>query len=139
MAVVGIGGVAVGIGYGDLVASAFERNPKPRSLESIAKGKRLFDRYCAACHGPGGQGDGTAVATLPTRPDDLSTLPSSPIFPDGVIAYRIANGAEGMPAWKNVLADNDIWDLLKETLNKSFDRLTTNGSKMAVRPERVEG
>jgi mono/diheme cytochrome c family protein len=110
--IVGFGGVAVGIGYGDLLASAFARNPIPRSVESIAKGKMLFDRHCIACHGSGGRGDGMAVATLPTRPDDLSTLPPAPIFPDGVIAYRIANGAEGMPAWKNVLAENDIWDLL---------------------------
>jgi mono/diheme cytochrome c family protein len=111
-AAVGIGGIAIGIGYGDLLAAAFVSNPIPRSTESVAKGRELFDRHCIACHGSGGKGDGMAVASLPARPDDLSTLPPPPVFPDGIIAYRIANGAEGMPAWKNVLAENEIWDLL---------------------------
>ena len=111
-AAIGIGCIAIGIGYRDLLAAALASNPIPRSTESIAKGKELFERYCVACHGSGGKGDGMAVATLPCRPDDLSTLPPPPIFPDGIIAYRIANGAEGMPAWKNVLAENEIWDLL---------------------------
>lgn len=44
--------------------------------------------------------------------DDLSDLPPPPIFPDGVIVYRIANGKDLMPAWKNTLSHNDLWDLL---------------------------
>ena len=104
--------IAIAFAYGDLLVSAFERNPVPHSAESVARGKVLFDRHCAVCHGPGGRGDGMAVASLPTRPDDLSTLPPPPIFPDGVIVYRIANGANAMPAWKAELGRNDIWDLL---------------------------
>jgi mono/diheme cytochrome c family protein len=112
LAAAGVGALAIVAMYGDLLASAFERNPVPRSAESVARGKVLFDRHCAACHGPAGRGDGMAVASLPTRPDDLSTLPPPPIFPDGVIVYRIANGVDAMPAWKTVLGKNDIWDLL---------------------------
>jgi mono/diheme cytochrome c family protein len=111
-AAIGIGCIAIGAGYGDLLAAAFVSNPIPPSTESVAKGKELFGRYCVACHGSGGKGDGMAVATLPSHLDDLSTLPPAPVFPDGIIAYRIANGAEGMPAWKTVLAENEIWDLL---------------------------
>ena len=120
-AAAGIACIAIGIGYGDLLAAAFVSNPVLRSTESVAKGKELFDRYCVACHGSGGKGDGMAVATLASRPDDLSTLPPPPVFPDGIIAYRIANGAEGMPAWKGVLAETEIWDLLNfiRSLNAS--------------------
>jgi mono/diheme cytochrome c family protein len=112
VAAVGIGCIAVGIGYGDLLAAAFVSNPITHSPESVAKGRVLFNRHCVACHGSGGKGDGMAVSSLPSRPDDLSTLPGPPIFPDGIIAYRIANGAEGMPAWKDVLAEAEIWNLL---------------------------
>jgi copper resistance protein D len=111
-AAIGAGCIAIGVGYGDLLAAAIASNPIPPSAESVAKGKALFEHHCVACHGSGGKGDGIAVATLPSRPDDLSTLPPTPVFPDGVIAYRIAYGAEGMPAWKSVLAQNEIWDLL---------------------------
>jgi mono/diheme cytochrome c family protein len=42
----------------------------------------------------------------------LSKLAPPPIFPDGVVTYRIANGKNSMPAWKSVLSENEIWDLL---------------------------
>jgi mono/diheme cytochrome c family protein len=103
---------SLGIYYADLLASAFARNPFPHSAESIARGKDLFERYCVTCHGATGRGDGPAAALLPARPKDLSALAPPPIFPDGVVAYRIANGKNLMPAWKSVLSENEIWDAL---------------------------
>jgi mono/diheme cytochrome c family protein len=46
------------------------------------------------------------------RPEDLTSIAPPPYFPDGVVAYRIANGGEVMPAWKGVLRGDDIWDLI---------------------------
>jgi len=81
-------------------------------MESIARGKSIFDHDCVVCHGPGGRGDGVAAASLPARPKDLTKLAPPPIFPDGVIAYRIINGKNLMPAWRGMLSDNDVWDLI---------------------------
>jgi mono/diheme cytochrome c family protein len=44
------------------------------SPELLAKGKDLFGRNCAPCHGETGQGDGPAAATLNPRPRDF-TIP----------------------------------------------------------------
>lgn len=104
--------MAVSIYYADLLKAAFTLNPIPRSPDSIARGKSIFERNCVACHGAGGHGDGVAAASLPARPKDLTKLAPPPIFPDGVIAYRIANGKNLMPAWKTMLSDNDVWDLI---------------------------
>src|SRR5258706_2537314 len=104
--------VMSGIYYADLLRSAFLRNPIPRSVESIARGRQLFSRNCAVCHGAEGRGDGVAAAALPRRPDDLSKIAPPPIFPDGVVAYRIINGVKMMPAFKSTLGENEIWDLL---------------------------
>jgi copper transport protein len=101
---------ALSIYYADLLKAAFTSNPIPRSSESIARGKRIFDQDCVVCHGPGGHGDGVAAASLPARPKDLTKLAPPPIFPDGVIAYRIINGKNLMPAWRGMLSDNDVWD-----------------------------
>ena len=98
--------------YADLLRAAFTSNPIPRSTESIARGKSIFDHDCVICHGPGGHGDGVAAASLPARPKDLTKLAPPPIFPDGVIAYRIINGKNLMPAWRGTLSDNDVWDLI---------------------------
>jgi mono/diheme cytochrome c family protein len=103
---------AVCLFYADLLASAFARNPFPRSAESVARGRTLFEQHCAACHGASGHGDGPAAASLATPMDDLSDLAPPPYFPDGVVAYRIANGKNLMPAWKTLLSENEIWDLL---------------------------
>lgn len=102
----------ISVHYRDLLASAFATNPFPGSAASIARGKALYETHCTACHGPTGRGDGPAAAAMAVSMDDLSDLPPPPIFPDGVIVYRIANGKDLMPAWKNTLSHNDLWDLL---------------------------
>ena len=104
--------IASGIYYADLLRSAFLRNPIPPSTASIARGRLLFEKDCAVCHGAQGRGDGVAAAALPQRPDDLSRIAPPPIFPDGVVAYRIINGVKMMPAFKSTLSENEIWDLL---------------------------
>ena len=105
-------GVAVSIHYFDLLMAAVAPNPIPPSSESIERGRKLFVQYCAACHGVEGRGDGPAAASLPKRPKDLTRIARPPYFPDGVVAYRIANGVQVMPAWKGVLRTEDIWDLI---------------------------
>jgi len=37
-------------------------------------GEETFDRFCASCHGSGGQGDGPVAAGLPITVPDLTTL-----------------------------------------------------------------
>ena len=102
----------IGVYYLDLLKAALASNPIPHSSQSVNRGKQLFQQYCAVCHGAGGQGDGPAAASLAKRPEDLTRIAPPPYFPDGVVAYRIANGTEAMPAWKGVLSAEQIWDLI---------------------------
>lgn len=104
--------ICIGVYYFDLLRASVKRNPFPRSSQSIKRGRQLFHQYCEACHGAGGTGDGPAAASLPRRPEDLTRIAPPPYFPDGVVAYRIANGNDVMPAWKSVLSADDIWDLI---------------------------
>ena len=102
----------VGVYYFDLLKAAATRNPIPRSAQSISRGRQLFHTYCEACHGADARGNGPAVASLPDRPKDLTRIAPPPVFPDGVVAYRILNGVKVMPAWKGILSPDDIWDLI---------------------------
>jgi mono/diheme cytochrome c family protein len=50
------------------------KNPVPATPESLATGKRLYDRLCADCHGATGHGDGEKAKKLaeagePKAPD----------------------------------------------------------------------
>jgi mono/diheme cytochrome c family protein len=112
LALVAILCIGIAVFYADLLRSAFLRNPIPRSAESIARGRELFQKNCAVCHGAEGRGDGVAAAALPQRPKDLSRIAPPPIFPDGVVAYRIIHGVKMMPAFQSTLGETEIWDLL---------------------------
>jgi mono/diheme cytochrome c family protein len=103
---------AAAVFHADLLRSAFLRNPIPRSVDSVARGRQLFQKNCAVCHGAEGRGDGVAASGLSKRPEDLSRIAPPPIFPDGVVAYRIIHGKRTMPAFGQVLSENEIWDLM---------------------------
>jgi mono/diheme cytochrome c family protein len=65
-------------------------------------GEILYRRYCAACHGTDGRGDGPASAALCPRPSDLtrleSTVPELMRQIDGRRTIR-AHGTAAMPVW----------------------------------------
>jgi Cytochrome C oxidase, cbb3-type, subunit III len=75
---------------------------------AAAKGKVVFRRYCASCHGQAGKGDGPIAADLRVSPTDLTRLSerSGGHFPfdrvtrlvDGRDTAR-GHGTPDMPVW----------------------------------------
>ncbi len=103
----------------DLLLAAFETNPYRGSSESVARGELIWTQHCISCHGPDAVGDGPASAALPKRPKDLTMIAPAPIFPDGIVAFRIAHGKNTMPAWQDTLNTEQIWDLVSFIRSKS--------------------
>jgi mono/diheme cytochrome c family protein len=71
-------------------------------------GRDHFQRYCSACHGQEGKGDGSFARYLKTAPPDLTTLAkrNGGSFPDLKVAEivdgrdpRTAHGTREMPIW----------------------------------------
>ncbi len=99
---------------GDKVPSA----PK-RSDVLMGRGKQLFARNCATCHGDAGKGDGQAAYLLWPRPRDFSEAKFRLVSTDNGIPtdadlYRtITRGMAGsaMPSWAHLTAD-DRWALV---------------------------
>lgn len=104
--------LGLAVHYRALLLAAFASNPTPNDPASIARGATIWASTCATCHGPEGRGDGPVTAQLAKKPKDLTRIARPPVFPDGVLAYRIANGGVVMPAWGGVLSERDIWDLV---------------------------
>lgn len=54
--------------------SLFAQPPKPpkKSPELLNVGKKLYDQYCATCHGPKGDGKGPVGAALKPPPRDFN-------------------------------------------------------------------
>lgn len=85
-------------------------NPISSSLESIQRGKALFGNSCVGCHGKEAKGDGPAAKNMKPKPTDLSAMAG--LHTDGDFAWKIATGKDLMPAWKNSLTKDQIWDMV---------------------------
>jgi mono/diheme cytochrome c family protein len=127
--------LARGLGLGSLALSlgtACESGPPPftgpRTLrrageapieapaDQLNHGQKLFNRYCASCHGYEGGGDGPAARKLDPRPRDFRAAPflylatgDGTLPSDADLKGTIRNGvvSRGMPAWKG-MQDADL-------------------------------
>jgi mono/diheme cytochrome c family protein len=82
-------------------------------------GRSTYLKYCGACHGPKGVGDGIAGTFMQPKPTDLTqiakknggTFPFSKVmqYVDGTTDVR-AHGDPEMPVWGEVFHDEGAWD-----------------------------
>jgi len=76
---------------------------------SAEKGKVVYKRHCAGCHGPQGGADGYRI--LGNQPADLTTR-STRQKSDAELLTTIHEGKPNMPVWKNLLSEQQIVDVL---------------------------
>ncbi|MGB2692596.1 MAG: cytochrome c [Thermodesulfobacteriota bacterium] len=85
---------------------------------NAAEGKTQYDNICAACHGPGGKGDGVASAALDPKPRDLSDAAYVSTLSNEHLYKVISEGGAAvglspmMAAWSGVLSEQQIWDVI---------------------------
>ena len=90
------------------------RNPLPKTKETVQRGAAVYEKSCASCHGPTGQGDGEAGRNLSPPPGNLVWLSQMPMAQwDPFMYWTIAEGGApfgtAVPAYKGVLSSDDIW------------------------------
>lgn len=82
---------------------------------NLARGKKLYEKYCLACHGPQGRGDGTVRFDPP-----VADLTSNEVLlkPDSRLLKSIHKGRPNtaMDAWASKLSDEAIRDVLAHIL-----------------------
>lgn len=102
-------------------------------LASVARGERIYARACEACHGANGDGNGPAAAALNPRPRDFTQgMYKFRSTPGGTLPTRadlFRSVSEGiprtfMPAWKNLLSEQDIRDVVAyiESFSEQFQK-----------------
>jgi len=88
--------------------------------ETYATGRRMFEIYCAVCHGPTGKGNGLAtqraqriLATTWTPPSNIND-PSlhREAYPDGKLFSTISNGIRKMPGYASQIEVRDRWAIV---------------------------
>ena len=97
-------------------------NPVAASDEAQKRGRMLYTRHCAMCHGEKGKGDGPAARLHAERskraPQDLTDAKVQAGMSDGEIYWKVSTGfKEGgqiiMPAFsEEIPKDEDRWKLV---------------------------
>ena len=92
--------------------------PSPGLAEderNLERGKRLYEKYCLACHGLKGRGDGAVQFDPP-----VADLTSNEVLlkPDSRLLKSIHEGrsSTAMDAWKAKLSEEAIRDVLAYVL-----------------------
>lgn len=105
---------------------AEKHNPIKSDAASVGRGEKSYATLCSACHGASAMGDGAAGVALNPKPTNLKAMSGG--HPDGDFAWKIANGRGAMPAWKAVLKEDQIWDLVNYIQNLKNDQHSHSNS-----------
>lgn len=85
-------------------------NPLPRDQASINRGRKIFNIYCATCHGERGYGDGPIVNPFPIpkslQSDDMLK------WKDGHLFHVITMGQGVMPSYAQQIQPEDRWAVI---------------------------
>ena len=97
--------------------------------KDLERGKVLFDRTCAACHGTAGDGQGPIVASgayagVPNFADRELTV--------GSVHYVIVNGRNAMGSYAGQLNSGDRWRVAMYVMNAFKGGMTTSAAMPAA-------
>ena len=89
---------------------AAQNAPAGRQSSYVEKGRKLFNQYCATCHGITAKGEGPVAEALKVGPPDLTALQQAgEKFPFFRVQTKIdgekevtAHGPSKMPVWGTV-------------------------------------
>lgn len=88
-------------------------NPVEATAESLARGERLYNRFCAPCHSADGVGANAALAPLhPMVPLFNLSSAATAVRPDGYMYGVIRVGRGLMPAYGHQIPHFDRWHIV---------------------------
>lgn len=99
------------------VPTSFHRSPAAFAAHSLERGRALYQRHCASCHGADGRGNSAEAARLPMWPPDLT---GGLLWRrlEGELYWRIRHGLQDragqptMPGFHDRLSADDTWAVL---------------------------
>lgn len=94
-------------------------NPLKGNVDATKAGKKLYQQQCVVCHGDSGKGDGVAGLALNPKPASFKSEEVQNET-DGAIFWKITTGRPPMAAYKDLLTEEQRWQLVNyiRTLSK---------------------
>jgi mono/diheme cytochrome c family protein len=87
------------------------KNPVKATTASIQKGKEIYEKKCALCHGNKGDGKGPAAAGLNPKPTNFKESHGEKMT-DGEHFWKITTGRGPMPSYKKDLTAEERWHVI---------------------------
>jgi hypothetical protein len=78
------------------------------NADSIKKGETVYFKNCQSCHGNPGKNNWAKITPEPGDPASDKYQAQT----DGEMFYRITNGKTPMPEFRNVLSENERWNVI---------------------------
>jgi mono/diheme cytochrome c family protein len=98
------------------LAAAIAAAPPVRA--DTAAAQKNYQTFCVKCHGDSGNGNGSAAATLSTKPRDFADCAAMQKISDDTLFNVIKNGGKAnalsadMQAWSDGFEDSEIHELV---------------------------
>ena len=86
--------------------------------KALAHSAKIYDTYCAQCHGKNRDGNGINSTSMAVKPRDHTDTKAMGDTPDEELHSAIKNGGAAvnksalMPKWEGVLSDVEITDMV---------------------------
>jgi mono/diheme cytochrome c family protein len=95
-----------------------KKNPFWSDIDALVAGSKIYKENCAKCHGTNGKGDGPLAKSMSTKPFSFQDSKHMSQMNDGYLYWRTVEGGKHppfrskMPAYKNVLTEEEVWQVL---------------------------
>lgn len=86
------------------------RNPIEPNPAAVENGKKLYEIFCALCHGADGKGGGPVAAKFVPPPD--LTLDVFRVRPEGFVYQTITDGGPLMPGQGDAIQPRERWEIV---------------------------
>jgi mono/diheme cytochrome c family protein len=83
-------------------------SPYRFNADSIKKGETIFTKNCQSCHGNPGKKNWAKITPEPGDPASEKFQ----LQTDGEMFYRITSGKAPMPEFRNILSENERWNVI---------------------------
>jgi mono/diheme cytochrome c family protein len=87
------------------------KNPVQPTKASIEKGKVIYEKKCASCHGVKGDGKGPASVGLSPKPTNFKEVHGEKMT-DGEHFWKITTGKGPMPSFAKDLTEEERWHVI---------------------------
>ncbi|MFY9308274.1 MAG: cytochrome c [Bacteroidia bacterium] len=88
-----------------------KKNPVASNEQTLAAGKKIYNKECMSCHGKKGKGDGPASVTVGKPVGDMTSV-SFHAQSDGAIFWKTATGKPPMPSFGKKLTEEQVWQIV---------------------------